>query len=69
MLSLDLFIENPIAFSDLWARAEEMTLDDLSLKVASIPDLIRLKQMAGREQDVQDIKYLQEILKQSGKAD
>ena len=65
MLSLDLFIDNPIEFSDLWERAEDMTLDGLPLKVASLPDLIRLKQIAGREQDVQDIKYLKEILKQN----
>ena len=62
LLSVDLFIENPIAFAELWERAEEMTLDGLSLKVASISDLIRLKQMAGRAQDLQDIAYLEKIL-------
>lgn len=34
----------------------------LKVKVASIPDLIRLKKAAGREQDLLDIKALEKLL-------
>ena len=61
MLSVDLFIENPIAFSDLWERAETMMVDGASLRVAGIDDLIRLKEIAARPQDLRDIQYLRKI--------
>ena len=61
LLSVDLFVDNPIDFASLWDRAEDLALDGLSVKVASIPDLIHLKTLAGRAQDLQDIAYLQQI--------
>ena len=61
MLQVDLFVENPIDFGEIWNRAEEMSIGPIRLKVASIPDLIRLKRMSGRSQDEADIEALQVI--------
>ncbi len=59
--TVDLFVENPIEFEALWARAETVELDTTSVKIASIPDLIELKIMAGRPQALDDIERLREI--------
>ena len=37
-------------------------IDRLTIKVASIPDLIAMKKQAGRPQDVEDIKALEKYL-------
>ena len=63
MLSVDLFVENPIAFSELWEGAKTMTVDGVPLRVAGIDDLIRLKQISARPQDLRDIQYLRKIRK------
>jgi hypothetical protein len=62
MLSVDLFVENPIGFGELWGGSEVVDLGELSVHVASIPDLIRLKRMAGRPQDLGDIEALEAIM-------
>lgn len=62
MRAVDLFAESPIAFDELWARAETIRLTSTSVRVAAIPDLIRLKRIAGRPQDLVDIQALEEIL-------
>jgi len=36
-------------------------VDDFSIPVASIPDLIRLKLISGRPQDIEDIKALEAL--------
>ena len=63
MRAVDLFVESPIPFGDLWARAEVMSLTTTLVCVAAIPDLIRLKRLAGRPQDLIDIEALEEILR------
>lgn len=60
---VDLFVESPIAFADLWSRAEEVTYRDATIRIASIPDLIHLKRLAGRPEDARDIEALEEILR------
>jgi len=59
--SVDVFVENPIAFEDLWARSEVVELDDGQTRIASIADLIELKRRADRPQDRADIAALQAI--------
>ena len=61
--AVDLFVESPIPFGDLSARAEVMALRRTSVRVAGIPDLIRLKRLAGRPQDLIDIEALEAILR------
>lgn len=61
MLSIDLFVHHPIPFTDLRSRAVCMVIDDVPVYICSIDDLIALKQMAGRPQDLQDIEKLRLI--------
>ena len=63
MLVVDLFVEHPVPFGELWLRSEEFALRDTTVRVASIPDLIHLKRAAGRPQDQADIEQLEAILK------
>jgi hypothetical protein len=63
MLEVDLFVDHPMDFEDLWQRSEEVDLGGTVVRIASIPDLIQLKRLAGRPQDIQDIEALEEIEK------
>jgi hypothetical protein len=62
MRQLDLFVENPLPFDDLWERADSIDLGTTMVRVASIPDMIALKRQAGRPQDLSDIEALEAIL-------
>lgn len=59
--SVNLFIENPIEFEELYDRAEVQDLDGTIVRVASIPDLIHMKRLAGRPRDLSDIEALEAI--------
>ena len=63
MRMVDLFVDHPVPFDELWSRSQEIELRDTIVRVASIPDLIRLKRLAGRPQDLADIEQLEAILK------
>ena len=59
--SVDVFIRNPIAFDDLWARSIRASLGSTDCRIASIEDLIAMKTEAGRPQDLRDIEELQRL--------
>ena len=61
LLSLDLFVRDPIPFEQLWERAEILDLGGVSVHVASLDDLIALKRAVGRPQDLTDIEALQAL--------
>jgi hypothetical protein len=61
MLVVDCFAEDMVPFDGLWARAETIHVGPTPVRVASIADLIALKRLANRPQDVQDIAELEEI--------
>lgn len=63
MLEVDLFAEHPVDFEELWNRAEIIKLTETEVRIASIRDLIRLKRLAGRPQDLADIEALENILR------
>lgn len=62
MRVVDLFVEHPIPFEELWTRSDAVDLQNITVHVASIPDLIYLKRLAGRPQDHADIEQLEAIL-------
>ncbi len=69
MRVVDLFVDHPVPFEELWARSLEFELRDTTVRVASIPDLIHLKRLAGRPQDQDDIERLESILEAKKKGD
>lgn len=64
--SVDLFVREPLDFASMSAEAVVMDLDGVSIPVASIRHLIRMKQTAGRRQDLDDIEALREIAAETG---
>lgn len=59
---VDLFIENPFPFADMYARAKVVDLgQDLHIRIASIEDLITMKSGTGRAKDEEDVIRLKEI--------
>ncbi|HAK55274.1 MAG TPA: hypothetical protein DCP38_07295 [Acidobacteria bacterium] len=69
MRAVDIFAASPIEFEQLLARADEILLEATAVRVASIPDLIQLKRLAGRPQDLADIEQLERILRRREGAD
>jgi hypothetical protein len=63
---IDVFLENPIDFESAYAKRQDLPIDDFTIPLASVSDLITLKQISGREQDRSDIEALRQIQQQSG---
>jgi hypothetical protein len=61
MRAVDVFVENPIDFDELWDRSLVVSLERTRVRIASIPDLIRMKKAVGRPNDLEDIAALKEI--------
>jgi hypothetical protein len=62
MVSLvDVFVYEPIPYSEMRESKDFKLIDDFSIPVASIQDLIKLKRIAGRPQDIEDIKALEAL--------
>lgn len=58
---VDLFADPPIDPVELLARADRMRLGTLSVPVASRGDLIAMKRLAGRPQDLADVAALEAL--------
>jgi predicted nucleotidyltransferase len=57
-LSLDVLVDVPLSFGDLWERKEARPLDDFMVYIVALDDLIALKKYANRIQDQEDVKLL-----------
>jgi len=56
---IDIFVSEPFAFDDEYVKAVVKPLrDELPVRFVTIPTLIRMKQLANREQDRIDIEHL-----------
>ena len=56
ILSVDVFTNHPIELDGLHDRSEPYDVGGVSVRVASIPDLIFLKRLADRPRDRDDIE-------------
>ena len=65
-VEVDLLVSESDQFDQLRTRAVTVTLDERTFLVASIDDLIAMKRLAGRPQDVLDIAQLQDIQRRLG---
>ena len=61
LLTIDLFVKQPIPYEELNTRAVTMELDGIKVRVCSIDDLITMKNIAGRDKDLADIEQLTRI--------
>lgn len=60
---VDLLVSESDRFDDLRRRAVKVSIDQRTFLVASIDDLIAMKQQAGRPQDLLDVAELEDIRK------
>jgi acylphosphatase len=60
---VDVLIESPILFNDAYGRRKIVTAEGKKIDVLSLKDLITLKKASMREQDLIDIRMLEELLK------
>ena len=57
VLTLDLLLAEPL-FADVWAARQQVALTGAHLWVVSLDGLTRMKQVAGRPQDIADLQKL-----------
>lgn len=50
--------DSPIAYAEAGKHAILIELQDVSIPIVGLDDLIRMKENTGREQDEADIRYL-----------
>ena len=63
--SVDLFVQPPVPFDELWSRSQLIALPSVKVRVASIQDLIRMKENTGRSLDSADIEALEALADES----
>lgn len=64
--TVDLFVQSPIPFDELWSRSKLIALPTGEVRVASLDDLIKMKEIAGRPQDATDIRALEALRDEQG---
>lgn len=62
-LQLDIFLNYPRTYDELYKNADELEIDNVKFKVSSIDDLLFVKRMIdpARDKDLTDIKELEKI--------
>lgn len=63
MKVIDVFVKHPLPFGPMYKRRNLISLGNFNISVISIPDLIKLKESAGRLQDHSDVRALKAIMK------
>ena len=60
-MSIDIFVQYPLDFDELWDQGTKIDLPGTSLRIASIDHLISMKREAARPQDLLDVEQLEKI--------
>jgi hypothetical protein len=60
--TVDVMLDPVVRLEDLWADARVVAIGDSEVRIASIRHLIRMKEAAGRAQDLADAERLRELL-------
>jgi hypothetical protein len=60
--TIDVLIDPPIDIEGAMYRAEYRTVGDVVVPIASIEDMIRLKEQTGRIQDQADVEHLNRLM-------
>jgi hypothetical protein len=58
---IDLVVETPIPYEELKSRAILITVEEVSIPVIALDDLVRIKRESGRQQDLRDLDNLEKI--------
>lgn len=62
-MSLDILVDTPISFAEMWEQKEVRTQGDFDIYLVSLKHLIELKEYSNRKQDQDDILLLSKLLK------
>jgi hypothetical protein len=49
------------SFADVWARAYDVPLGDVTVPIAHRDDLLRMKRASRRPQDLEDVRLLESL--------
>jgi hypothetical protein len=60
-VTVDILLSPQVHYPDLSARAIELQVNQVPVRIASIPDLIALNQAAARPIDLADVEHLKKI--------
>ena len=60
--AVDVMLAPVVSFDELWTDATIVAIGGIDVPIASIPHLIRMKEAAGRPQDLADLERLREKL-------
>jgi nucleotidyltransferase AbiEii toxin of type IV toxin-antitoxin system len=60
-MSIDIFVQYPVDFEELWSHGTKIDLPETSLRIASIDHLVLMKRQAGRAQDLLDVEKLEKL--------
>lgn len=58
---VDVLLDNPIDFNEMYEKRERLTTGDITIDVVSLDHLIEIKSGQGREQDLADAEALKKI--------
>lgn len=61
MFSVDLFVESPIPFDQLFERSVIVSAFGTEVRICSLDDLIDMKAAVGRPQDLLDVAALTQL--------
>jgi hypothetical protein len=55
------FVKGVLSFDDVWQRRVQDRIGSTPAAFASLDDLIRMKEAAGRPKDLEDLRYLRRL--------